>query len=271
VPAAYLLDVNYYRLRYQLAAQQLGDALEHRPAADELTAAPVEPAGREDELRRTIADASARLERAEAGLPEVAWPDGARVAQHDAEDLSEVTAATIRTLKEAPRTRPLLRRRKPNATQQRLLRFLEETVQPCSELVAAGALAALGEPRKAEKYAAPIRASVLEDRPSPRPSHRAAYNLACYELAQYNGNGDEATAETVDIRSADRRFRVALRALQIALRRAPSHRQRIALIAWAEKDPALAPIAQLPQFHRLLERNRVPDTTVRLLADRGDA
>ena len=260
--ASYLLDANYYRLLYQLAAQQLNDALQHRPPAHELTNGPVEATDRQAQLRDTIDDAKARLVRAEAGLPEVAWPDGARDAQRNAENLSDVTAATIRTLLDVSKTRTLWRRRKLTAKQQRLLRFLAETVRPCSELVTAGALAALGDADKAEEHAGPVRAIVLKE----RSSYRVAYNLACYELTQHHEKADEKADEKV----AEGQFRLALVALQIALRRAPTHRQRAALIAWAEKDPALAPIAHLPQFHGLLERNRVPDTTAKLPADRSE-
>jgi hypothetical protein len=246
IDRAYLADPNYYRLSYQLAAQRLNDALGRKNA----NAAPVDrPVAKTDEpdtettLEQQRRDVERELARVNAELGEKTLRRDIELAQKNAEELTAITQQTINAIDAIRETRNRWRRRQqPTPQQRRLRRFLTETVHPCATLVSAGAIATLGATKEAEKRAKPIRDGVTAE----AFSYRAAYNLACYELA--------SSGETTQTES----WAFALDALQIALREAPSQRQRTALIAWARKDPALAPISEFNEFEDLLERHAVP-------------
>lgn len=250
--ARYLSDPNFYRLHYQLAAQSLNDALLRRndtPPSE--TPHPAEPsespphAESEDRVAqleresRELAEEAARVAKELAGSKA---RNNIKVALSHAEDLDAIVSATIKRLHNVTREKTKWRRfRTLTAQQLRLKRFLEETVQPCGELVVAGARAALGDPDRDKRLASRIRDSVLKG----NLSYRVAYNLACYELA------------FLDKDTAEESWALALDALRVAFRDAPNQRQRTALVAWARKDPALKPISEFPDFEKLLQRNQI--------------
>lgn len=280
-PDAHLLDPNYYRLYYQLAAQRLNDAIDQRNHEDSAPeqhadASSVQTKARLDWERR---DLDRQIARNEAGLANIRSDKMAALAQGDAETIVKTTFKTISRLVQIAQTKPRLRRaRKLNTQQARLLRFLEETVSPCAELVVAGAIAAQGHPVKANERAAPVRDRVIEpkdtrflsldpkDKRDPAiiaaerigeapASFRVAYNLACYEAALLDESvADENSQPTP---AAQR----ALFALRIALRDAPNRRQRTALVTWAEEDPALEPLTQFSVFQDLLRSNELQDAS----------
>jgi hypothetical protein len=245
----YLADPNYYRLAYQLGAQRLNDALSRSNG----NAEPVDRPGEQNEERDSATtleqqrrDAERELARVNAKLGEKTWRRDIELAQKNAEELTATAQQTINDIDAIRETRNRWRQRQqPTPQQRRLRRFLEETVHPCATLVSAGAIATLGAPKEAEQRAKPIRDGVTAE----AFSYRAAYNLACYELAS---SGGPTQTES---------WAFALDALQIALREAPSQRQRTALIAWARKDPALAPISEFNEFKDLLGRHAVPVST----------
>jgi hypothetical protein len=234
VSQGYLFDPNYYRLGYQLAAQRLNSAIQRSTQMrtpnqsdkpdDDAQIPRVEP--QPAETRASGRDVARwRLERA------------LELARDDGLELIARASETITSIANLPgRLSWMGLHPRPNAQQRRLRRFLIETVIPCSELVVAGAFAAMRMPGQAERHAAPVREQVK----SSQASYRAAYNLACYELAAFDGEpSEESTAW-------------ALEALRIALKEAPNARQRSALIAWARDDPALEPMRTWKAFDKLL-------------------
>jgi hypothetical protein len=204
----YRYDPNYYRLLYQLAAQQLNAAfaVEHDRRQMPLGAT-TRKAGREIWAREALA-CSRELIAEARGL--VNWFDG-----------REASYAWWK-LWGAPKMRP---------RQLRLHRFLAQTILPCAEIAAAGAQLLLdpeaGE--EADSYVAEWRARLIEETDgrvpaSRRLSYRALYNLACYEASR----GREA---------------MAFAALGYALRRASGERRQT-LVRWARNDPSLAPLRE---------------------------
>jgi hypothetical protein len=253
-PTRCLSDPNFFRLRYQLAAQSLNDALLRKedtpaetPPVEPAEAPP--PAEREDrraQLERESRELAEQVARVAAELADSGARAGIRVAQRHAEELLAIVRTTIDAMHDVTRERTRWRRSRTLTPQQlRLKRFLEKTVQPCSELIVGGARAALGEPDGDKGAASAIRDSVRKG--DGDLSYRVAYNLACYELACLV----EETAEES--------WALALDALRIAFRDAPNQHQRAALVAWARKDPALKAISAFPDFETLLHRNEIEE------------
>jgi hypothetical protein len=233
VSQGYLLDPNYYRLGYQLAAQRLNSAIQRRTQ----TRIPILSDERGDGVQASAIEPE--LAQSRAAEREIARyvRRELKLAREDGLALNARASEAIKSIENlrGPLSWVGLHPR-PNAQQRRLRRFLVETVIPCSELVVAGAFAVSGRRGQAERHAAPVREMVK----SSQTSYRAAYNLACYELTAFNGQPSlESTAW-------------ALEALRIALKAASNSRQRSALIAWARDDPALAPMRPWKAFERLL-------------------
>jgi hypothetical protein len=215
----HLRDPNYYRLGYQLAAQQI-----HARGSDHAEKKPELPIPAEilyDDLppERVLAG---------EGRP-AATGDNARGF---AEDL-RYTAGHTRAEIEREKPPPWQFWRGPNQRDARLSRFLDRTVIPCLELVIADALRAEGDVAAAESRAKPLRAEA--DELDGDLSYRALYNLACYEA------GDKTDREN------------AVRYLGRALRLAPADRQR-ELANWARQDPSLVHLHRREDFRELLDR-----------------
>lgn len=151
---SYRTDPNYYRLAYQLAAQQVNGAICRQQGRS--------PSTEQDRV--------AIRSRFEEGL-------------RSAQDVASSTREVIDAYRERQAEYRWWRRRGPrklNAREQRLLRFLARTVHPCAVLLAAGALLFLEEEERAEKLAEGIRAGGGRD----DLSYRVYYNLACYEAGR---------------------------------------------------------------------------------------
>jgi hypothetical protein len=221
-PEAHLLEPNYYRLAYQLSAQQLHLSLVRRRRKE----------GRADDRWAEEALESARRVVSE----------GKRVL-----DSFEHRERLV------DRWWPLYRKRL-DAPERRLQRFLAETVVPCGRMVAAIVLAHRREFDHAESHADVVRRLRSEG----RLSFRALYNLACYEVAVAESGLPGGGAP----REPDDAFAAALSALGEALRRVVL-RSRTELVEWARKDPGLKALDRHPRhgprFRGLLERYVPPD------------
>jgi hypothetical protein len=225
-PPTYLTDANYYRLAYQLAAQQINASLDtagpsrqhvrFEPAAEELLKDGLNSALRLQKQATVVLDWYDKRERTAKGW----WPWDSR--------------------KLAP-------------GEQRLQHFLSTTVQPCAVVLVAGALLYRGDIEPAESFVTALRSR--ED--ASNLSYRVYYNLACYDVAR----GEALERGDTELES-DAPFERALAALRRAL--AGAHgRPRKELIRWAEKDPSLQPIRDddnfAAEFANLLERYRPPE------------
>ncbi len=216
----YLNDANYYRLGYQLAAQEMNVECTLKPQRDsaipgamdvlygEFTRAETSFPGRgraRDTASRFLADAEATLARYDEREGAKGWwpfPD------------------------------------KLTVPEQRLRRFLQRTVIPCLQLVIAASLRDLN-PAKAEDWARLVRlAAVAEE-----VSYRGLYNLACFEA------GAEEETRVEGEGSAGR----ALDYLREALGEAPGNRA-VELASWARKDPSLKRLQGTREFERLVDR-----------------
>lgn len=215
----HLRDANYYRLGYQLAAQQL-----HARGSDHAEKKPEVPIPAEI----LYGDFPPKRDLAGEGRPAAT----AGSARDFAEDLRCIAGHTCAEI-EGEKPPPWQFWRGPNQRDARLRRFLDRTVIPCLELVIADALRAEGDVAAAESRVKPLRADANE--PDGALSYRALYNLACYEA------GDKADREN------------AVRYLRCALRLAPADRQR-ELANWARQDPSLVHLHRREDFKELLDR-----------------
>ena len=185
-----LFDVNYYRLGYQLAAQRANWSLRTgnpEDAVDRLVAAV-------GAAQRVTADATTALNELAARATKRRWLG--------------MRAGVL-----SPR-------------EQRLQRFLGETVRPSAAIVAAGSMLLLDDVEASRALSEPV----LEQLENNRLSYRALYNVACY-----------FTAIAFTQRSDD--FSAALDVLRKSLLAAPS-RSRQPTAHWARTDPSLGPMRE---------------------------
>jgi hypothetical protein len=209
----YLEEPNYYRIAYQLAAQQMHDDLAPTMA--------------------TTRDATIRTE----------VPPARTVAEELVYHADHVLAwFKRRTRGSWLRLRP---KRRLTTNEKRLVAFLDKTIEPSARLLLAGIDLKADRLRDAEKNANLVRARNVHDL-----SHRALYNLSCYE-AQF------AAAKQWDVEAARR----SLDALRDALRSVYGQ-NRAELVRWADKDPAFTAALAKPDFRDafddLLETYSVP-------------
>jgi len=203
----YLHEPNYYRLAYQLAAQQLNGAIAPWPREDNA----VVP----DLLGLTVEDAlGPALSLIQNSMRLLSWYDEREAAYRWWRPWG------ARSL--APKER-------------RLRRFVAETVEPCAELLAAGAYVLLGDLEQGELYAAGVRR--LADQNA--VSYRTFYNLACYDVA--------LAVSPAGAEGAEQLLELGLRDLRAAVRRVHG-RRRTELLRWAWRDPSLAPLRNIPSF-----------------------
>lgn len=139
----------------------------------------------------------------------------------------EAIVTVQRLLRVANATREAQSRRLLKA--RALLTFLDDTVIPAAEVLAAGLRD--GERGEQREEADAMVEPVLRRK---QLSYRAAYNLACF----YAGRPleDEATPEAHGVRTETNEAR-ALRYLRASLKTAPPDEQ-VSLADWAEDDPS---------------------------------
>jgi tetratricopeptide (TPR) repeat protein len=195
----YAADPNYFRLTYQLAALQLNAAL----SADSIRVNG-QLLTREELVKRSAATALNLVEDAERLLTRYrkktaqrSWKRGFRKGQLD------------------PR-------------EERLHRFLIETVKPSAWLVRAGALLAQDKTSEAERVVGDIR----EEAKRNPLSYRTYYNLACYDASR-----ESRTDAIEDLRQAVRRA---------------SGRNLVELLRWAKDDPSLKSLQRNADTNDLL-------------------
>jgi hypothetical protein len=238
---SYLDDPNYWRLSYQLAAQRLNAflALGGNWAAEQM--AQLEEAIRQaDSVPESIVvvmgDLRAQVEEAE------------RQRAAAARAASDLIAAAGDTIK---RCAAAIERRGPSVGEQRLLRFLERTVRPCAEIVAAATELHSGELKKADARVERVRKSEN----SVPLGYRVNYNFACYESDRAGQFPEDRKDDLVRDEGLDR----ALVDLRRALRKAHG-RPRAEIISRAKEDPALATVRDDP------DRSERFETLLRLYA-----
>ena len=219
--ARYRDDPNYYRLGYQLAAQQLNRAI-----------ASTSTEARASHARAAFASAESVIDDATAKVENY--------------DYTEAMQGRWQSLE--PR-------------QQRLRRFLKQTVVPCAEVVRAGALLAQGKKADAERLIEPLKERAAETTasvPAPyrvapsRLSYRVYYNLACYEgtipperpstrmdVRTYAGE----VLAGYDVAEPAEPYEQAMSYLFEAFRRCHGRRRGL-LARWAELDPAFHAIRE---------------------------
>jgi hypothetical protein len=174
----------------------------------------------------------------------VEGPVSPKAARDAAERLIRDADATLTWFRRRER-QPLWRRgRRLQPGEKRLDQFLSETVLPSAKLLLAGIMLAQREPMEAERLAEPIRVAVL----NAELSYRAAYNLACYEVAaafpaesgglEHPEREAGAQPDRVDVH-----LKSALTALREALS-AVHGRRRSELGRWAYVDPAIKALRQ---------------------------
>jgi hypothetical protein len=204
----YLSDPNYYRLRYQLAAQHAN-------------------------LAATSDDRSQR-ER----------------AIDSAASLGHQTEQVLDSLTRLPK--PL------EVRQQRLLRFLAATVEPCAALIVAGLSVTPSDVAPLQSYLRPKVRLEIRRRHSwssatfePIPwSYRALYNLACCEAGRLHADLEPSRLDAptlsamtgVPAGTRSREDSLAMWALRHAVRTAPPGNERRELVRWAQADPSLDPV-----------------------------
>jgi hypothetical protein len=195
----YLEEPNYYRIAYQLAAQQVHDGLSPPTSntRDATVRTPAPPA------RQVAEDLVHHADHV------LAWFDW-------------------RTRRRWSRM-GLKHKLTPN--HQRLRAFLDKTIEPSARLLLAGIDLDEGQLSNAE-----MNAEVVRERSVDELSHRALYNLSCYE-AQL------AAAQQWNAAAAKR----CLEALEDALRSVYGH-DRAELVRWADKDPAFTSARRRPDF-----------------------
>jgi hypothetical protein len=221
------IDPNYYRLSYHLAAQRVnwfaeagvgalqnvpGEFLEHGEDVLEQLAQEAPP-GVVDLLGQ-IREAFEHIKRLERAI------EGAKTLIAEANEAIELVEAGVR--------RRALPDRSPNPGEERLLRFLKRTVEPCAQVLLAG-----GEFFRGQREEAEARVTGLRARPESRFSYRVHYNLACYEATR------AAVEDDPDV--SDARLDRSLEDLRAAFRKAGGQTE-VELIQWAETDPSLAPL-----------------------------
>jgi hypothetical protein len=220
-PPQMLLDPDYYRLRYQLAAQ-----LMHRQ----------EKGGGWEPHYATALDIlyGERLQTEKR-------PTKVE-AEAEAQALIEDARTTLRFFEKQEQTKRWgLLPVKLTVKQQRLRQFLLRTVVPCLEIVIAAARRN-AEGADSEAELSPLRRTIEDQRHRPQldraVSYRVLYNLACYEAGGRVPNR-EAT----------------MGYLAQALVQAPADRRQ-ELGKWARKDPSFGALREDPAFEELLSQYR---------------
>jgi hypothetical protein len=213
-PPSRLFDPDYYRLRYQLAAQ-----LMHR---------------QEEGVGRAIGYATAfdilYGERVQTN-------ERRAQAEVEAQELIDDAQSTLRYFEQEEMKKKWgLFPVKLTVKQQRLRQFLLHTVVPCLEIVIAASRRRTESGGEAE--IALLRHAVEDQRVKPEPqrtvSYRVLYNLACFE-ADGEAPNKEATMEY----------------LAQALESAPADRRQ-ELGKWARRDPSFKALQEDPAFKELL-------------------
>jgi hypothetical protein len=224
---SYRTDANYYRLLYQLSAQQLNGALD-----------------RDNVRGKRPTQTTAVWRRRAQKSSEHRW--GAQEAIDTATKLVVVAEDMLLWFDQRrdstpwwKRAFPDVRERRPPLTKAelRLERFLRYTIVPCGDLVIALALLEQHRPVEAEKRAARPR----EQADKHLLSYRALYNVACFEVARGSTAG-------------------GMEYLRQALREARG-RRRQALVRWARKDPSLKSLHRTKDFRALLARFEIVENS----------
>lgn len=207
---AYLLDLNYYRLAYQSAAQSL-NLLAEKVNAETVSRVPAHE--RSGEVSRLDAEASVRIARL----------------------LSDADAVGVYFDAQATTHRRKLWRRRRSLTQYEkgLRAFLASTIEPCARLLDAGLhllrAGSLARPEFemtiAQADAQIRKVSVTAD----ELSYRVLYDLACVETQR---------AVLPDVAEERNRFDAAISHLRHSIDRAPD-KQKAHLRSWAHDDPSL--------------------------------
>ncbi|HEX5374964.1 MAG TPA: hypothetical protein VFW48_02290 [Solirubrobacterales bacterium] len=216
----YLNDANYYRLGYQLAAQEMNVECTLKPRRD-------------SDVPRAVDVLYGEFSRAEASTA------GRGRARDTASRFLADAEATLAWYDEREKTKwwwPFPD--KLTVPERRLRRFLQRTVIPCLQLVIAASLRDR-EVEKAEEWAQPVRLTATAG----EVSYRGLYNLACFEA------GAEEEIKVEGEGSAGR----ALDYLREALVEAPGNRAA-ELASWARKDPSLKPLQGTRGFEQLVDR-----------------
>lgn len=215
-----LFDPDYYRLRYQLAAQ-----LMHR-----------EETRREGKRRRRV-----RFATPSDILHGERLPADERRAPAEAEALALIDDArrALSFFEERVRTKKWgLLPVELTVRQQRLREFLLRTVVPCLEILVAASRRHTGRRSAGEAQLTTLRHAIKDQRRAPKSersvSYRVIYNLACYEAG-----GEAPDKATV------------MEYLRQALDEAPADRRR-ELGRWAGKDPSFKALHGDPAFGELL-------------------
>ena len=221
----YLNDANYYRLGYQLAAQEMNVecAVESRRDRGVLEAVNI--------LYGEFSRIDSRSEHGRTG--------GRRRARATASEFLRDAETTLDWYAERESTNwwwPFPD--KLTVPEQRLRRFLRRTVIPCRQLVIAATLRDQA-PDEAEDWARPVRRRAAEG----KVSYRGLYNLACFEA----GAEEETDAEEEEGAGP------ALDYLREALAEAPGDRAA-ELASWARKDPSLKRLQGTTEFEQLVDR-----------------
>lgn len=226
---------NYFRLRYQVAAQSL-----HLQASQESRG---KRRGQSLEWLRALdrtgtfadVDTEPRVIEPDA-LPAAAEKAATELAEEARSQLRayEPMYAAVEEFEKRPRLsrwwrRLTFRRPKVPLRDRRLKVFLEATIEPCAELLRAGALAYRGEWTEADPLVEPISI-----RDAAELSYRVHYNLLCFRSLR-SQREDSSKAE----REED--TRLALQSLRDTLRLCPTQRRR-ELLDWLRRDPTLAPL-----------------------------
>jgi hypothetical protein len=201
----YLGDGNYFRLAYQLLAQQLNQACAEAREAKSLGRVDRERLApwfeTADDLTGDIQTALQRCADAEAAVARKRWPARSR----------------------------------PPFAERRLGQLLETTVQPCVAVAVAIAHLLSGDRREAEQAVVDARKRAAEG----RVSYRVHYNLACLEsmLAEL-ATAPDADQQDPSGDSAAEHLERALDHLRHAFELAAGASRR-PLVDWARKDPSL--------------------------------
>lgn len=152
----YLLEPNYYRLGYQLAAQLMNVHHLSKRQRRNLEAHDVLYG---DFSRQAPAPTTAR-------------------ARTVAERIQREARETLDWLSHRAKAKWWTFPHRPDQAEQRLMQFLSHTVDPCLELVVAASLGGI-ESEDAEARVTHLRDAAEND----ALSYRALYNLACYEAS----------------------------------------------------------------------------------------
>jgi hypothetical protein len=236
-------EIDYYRLKYQLAAQLLNwhaDRLSKKqgpPLADEQLLHRLQALGGGAVSSKGVSGSESDSQAASAERSDLKTLDLPRTGLSVAESLrgdakgQADRLGTVRSAREMWRQKGLSRwppffgPRGLTLKEERRLLFLRTTVEPCAELLAVGAELYLNE--AATTLDKKVREVAAKAYGEPGLSYRAHYNVACY----YSVRSQDS--------AGDHGFRKqSLAFLREAVRRCPDHRRQ-ELLNWIELDPSL--------------------------------